>query len=307
MKISIVTPTYNEEKNIPLVIDKIKNIMSKVDYDYEHIIIDNNSTDRTQEVIKSYASEDKNIKAIFNLHNYGQSRSPFYAMLNTSGDAVIWIDSDLQIPFESIPDLISKWETKSSDIILLKRTLTYEGFFLKTTRFLFYKFINIFSSDHPSINTNGNGLYDRKVIEQLKNIHDPNPYLRGLIFELGFRIDYINFERSKRIHGKTSNNFFTLLDLGMTGIVKHTRAARGLIILGFILSLFFFILSLIFLLLKLIFWDFFEFGLAPLMIGLFLIGSLQLFFLGIIGEYCTIILNYSKNLPIVIERERINF
>ena len=119
MKISIVTPTYNEEKNIPLVIDKIKNIMSKVDYDYEHIIIDNNSTDRTQEVIKSYASEDKNIKAIFNLHNYGQSRSPFYAMLNTSGDAVIWIDSDLQIPFESIPDLISKWETKSSDIILL--------------------------------------------------------------------------------------------------------------------------------------------------------------------------------------------
>ena len=123
-------------------------------------------------------------------------------------------------------------------------------------------------------------VYDRKVIEHLKNLNDPNPYLRGLIFELGFRIDYINFERSKRIHGKTSNNFFTLLDLGMTGIVKHTRAARGLIILGFILSLFFFILSLIFLLLKLIFWDFFEFGLAPLMIGLFLIGS-SIIFLGL--------------------------
>ena len=228
-------------------------------------------------------------------------------MLNSSGDATIWIDSDLQIPFESIPDLINKWKEKKAQIILLKRTSTYEGIFLKSVRYLFYKFVNIFSSDQPSINTNGNGIYDREVIEILKNLKDPNPYLRGLIFELGFIIDYCNFQREKRMYGKTSNNFFTLLDLGLTGIVKHTRAARGLIIVGFLLSLIFLLIAFTFLILKILFWDFFEFGLAPIIIGLFLMASLQMFFLGIIGEYLTIILNYNKNLPIVIEKERLNF
>ena len=139
MKISIVTPTFNEEENIPIVANKVKTIMEKEGVDYEHIIIDNNSTDNTQKVIKKLIQENNKIKAIFNLHNYGQSRSPFYAMLNSSGDATIWIDSDLQIPFESIPDLINKWKEKKAQIILLKRTSTYEGIFLKSVRYLFYK------------------------------------------------------------------------------------------------------------------------------------------------------------------------
>ena len=306
MKISIVTPTFNEEENIVLLCKKIKNIMNNLKLDYEHIIIDNCSTDQTQKVIKEMAIEDKNIKAIFNLHNYGQSRSPFYAMMNTTGNAVIWIDSDFQNPPELIVDLIKKWKN-GSQIVLLRRKKSDGNFFLKFIKFIFYYFMNFFSIDKPEPHTTGVGIYDKSAILVLKKIKDPMPYLRGLIFELGFDVSFIDYEQQERKFGYTKNNFFTLFDYALNGIVKHTKILRFMIYIGFILSILLFLISFIFIILKLLFWNNFSLGIAPLIIGLFFIGSIQILFLGLIGEYVSIILNYNKNLPLVIEKERINF
>jgi len=306
MKISIVTPTFNEEENIVPLSNEIERIFIKLNINYEQIIIDNCSTDNTQEKIRNLTKKNKKIKAIFNLHNYGQSKSPFYAMTKTNGDAVIWIDSDFQNPPELIEELISSWKN-GSQITLLRRRKTTDKFFMKIIKYFFYKFINYLSDHSPEPNTTGVGIYDKKAIEILKNINDPNPYLRGMVFELGFKINFLDFEQQARKSGKSKNNFFTLIDLALNGFVKHTKLLRSIVYFGFGISFILLMISAIYLILKMIFWDTFTFGVAPIVIGIFFIGSIQLFFLGIIGEYISTILSYNKNLPLIIEKERINF
>jgi len=306
MKISIVTPTYNEEDNIKPLSEKIFQIMTNLNINYEQIIIDNCSTDSTQTRIRELAKKNKNIKAIFNLHDYGQARSPYYAMINATGDAVVWMDSDFQNPPEVIIDLIQKWKN-GSQVVLLRRQKSEGSFLLRASKGLFYKIMNYFSNNNPEPYVTGVGIYDRSAINILKTIQDPAPYLRGLIFELGLDISYHDYEQKKRNYGKTKNNFFTLFDFALTGLVKHTQVLRLMIYIGIFLSLILFIISIIFLILKLIFWNTFSFGLAPIIIGLFFIGAIQILFLGLIGEYISIILTYNKNLPLVLEKERINF
>ena len=306
MKISIVTPTYNEEDNIKPLSEKIFQIMTNLNISYEQIIIDNCSTDTTQARIRDLVEKNKNIKAIFNLHNYGQARSPYYAMINATGDAVVWIDSDFQNPPEVIIDLIKKWKN-GSQVVLLRREKSEGSFLLRASKGFFYKIMNYFSDNNLEPYVTGVGIYDRSAINVLKNIQDPSPYLRGLIFELGFDISYYDYEQNKRKSGKTKNNFFTLFDFALTGLVKHTKLLRFMVYVGIFSSLILFLISIIFLILKLIFWNTFSFGLAPIIIGLFFIGAIQILFLGLIGEYISIILTYNKNLPLVIEKERINF
>jgi glycosyltransferase involved in cell wall biosynthesis len=306
MKISIVTPTYNEEDNIKPLSEKIFQIMANLNISYEQIIIDNCSTDNTQTRIRELAKKNKNIKAIFNLHDYGQARSPYYAMINTTGDAVVWIDSDFQNPPEVIIDLIKKWKN-GSQVVLLRRQKSEGSFLLRGSKNLFYKVINYFSNNNPEPYVTGVGIYDRSAINILKTIKDPIPYLRGLIFELGLDISYHDYDQKKRNYGQTKNNFFTLFDFALTGLVKHTQVLRIMIYVGILFSLILFLISILFLILKLIFWNTFSFGLAPIIIGLFFIGAIQILFLGLIGEYISIILTYNKNLPLVLEKERINF
>ena len=306
MKIRILTPTFNEEGNIRILHDKIQKVMLNLKFDYEHVVIDNASTDNTQKIIREIASIDKNFKAILNQRNYGHIKSPYYGLVDSNADATILMMSDLQDPIELIPKMIEEWQN-GNQVVLLQRKDINEKFFYKFLKNTYYKFLNKLSEHKPELNIVGSGLYDKKVIKILKNIKDPYPYLRGLIFEIGFKIKLLKFDQPNRIHGYTKNNFLTLLDNGILGMVKHTKLSRFLTIFGFILSFSSMFLSLIFLILKLIFWNYFSLGIAPIIIGLFFISSVQLLFLGIIGEYVNVILDYNKNLPLILEKERINF
>jgi len=307
MKIRILTPTFNEEGNIRILHDKIQKVMLNLKFDYEHVVIDNASTDNTQKIIREIASIDKNFKAILNQRNYGHIKSPYYGLVDSNADATILMMSDLQDPIELIPKMIEEWQNGNQVVLLQKKNNVNEKFFFKFLKNTYYKFLNKLSEHKPELNIVGSGLYDKKVIKILKNIKDPYPYLRGLVFEIGFKIKLLKFDQPNRIHGYTKNNFLTLLDNGILGMVKHTKLSRFLTIFGFILSFSSMFLSLIFLILKLIFWNYFSLGIAPIIIGLFFISSVQLLFLGIIGEYVNVILDYNKNLPLILEKERINF
>ncbi|MDA9609056.1 hypothetical protein N9S14_00870, partial [Candidatus Pelagibacter sp.] len=256
--------------------------------------------------IREIAQIDKNFKAIINNKNFGQIKSPFYGLVDSDADATILMVSDLQDPIEMIPKLIDEFK-KGSEIVLLQKKYNNENLFYKIIKDNYYKFLNIFSDHSPDKNIIGSGIYSSKVINVLKNIYDPSPYLRGLIYEIGFNIKLIPFDQPKRIKGKSKNNFFSLLDYGILGIVKHTKLARFLTIFGFCFSFISLFIALIFLLLKILFWESFSLGVAPIIIGLFVLSGFQIFFLGLIGEYVIVILDYSKKLPLVIEKERINF
>lgn len=305
--ISIVTPTYNEEKNIYSLSKEISIQMQNLDYDYEHIIIDNASTDDTQKIINQLCIEDKRIKAIFNVKNFGHIRSPYYGILQTKGDAVILLAADFQDPPILIPQLIKKW-AQGSDVVLLKRIKTQENFFLEFFKEIFYKIIKLISETKLTEKTTGSGIFDKKIIEELRKINDPYPYFRGLITEITDNIDTLEFDQPRRLKGNTKNNFFTLFDIGMLGIIKHSRLPlRFMTISGFVLSFFSLLIGFFFFTYKLLFWNSFQLGLAPLILGLFFGISIQVFMLGIIGEYVGFILTQTRQMPIVIEKERINF
>jgi glycosyltransferase involved in cell wall biosynthesis len=305
--ISIVTPTFNEDQNIEKLSKEISVQMQNLGYDYEHIIIDNASTDNTQEVIKKLCLNDKRIKAIINTKNFGHIRSPYYAILQSKGDAVILFSSDFQDPPILIPQLIDKW-IQGSDIVLLKRKSSQENFILKLFKSLFYKIIRLISESSLTERTTGSGIFSKKIIEELRKIKEPYPYFRGLITEITNNIDTIEFDQPKRLKGNSKNNFFTLFDIGMLGIIKHSRLPlRFMTISGFILSFSSLLIGLFFFAYKLLFWNSFQLGLAPLILGLFFGISVQVFMLGIIGEYVGFILIQTRKMPLVIEKERINF
>jgi glycosyltransferase involved in cell wall biosynthesis len=305
--ISIVTPTFNEVNNIEKLSLKIKEICDSNNIKYEQIIIDNNSEDGTIEVIKKLTSQYKNIKAIINQSNFGHIKSPYHALLQSQGDATITMTSDFQSPPELIIDYYNKW-LSGSKVVLGRRKKVSDAFFLRIIKFIYYNFICKISSHKMEKNVTGEGLYDRSVINILKTIKDPYPYLRGLIFELGFKIDFVDFEQPVRLGGISKNNLYTLFDIGLLGIVKHSNVLLRLMILfGFFFGIISFLISVCFFFYKILYWDNFQLGLAPILIGFFGITSIQIMIIGLIGEYISVVLSYSKNLPLVLEKERINF
>ena len=306
-KISIVTPTFNEEDNIQKLCSSVKTEMDKLNIDYEHIVIDNCSTDKTIENLKEICIKDKNVKVIINARNFGHIKSPFHGILQSTGDACILMASDFQDPLDLIPTYIKKWQS-GSKIVLGKKISSEENNLVFSIRKFFYKFLNRISETKLTENTTGSGIFDKSVINQLKNINDPYPYLRGLLNELSEEVDVVEFNQPKRLSGKTKNNIFTLYDIGMLGIIKHSRAPLRLVtFLGFILSFFSLFTAFIYFVYKLMYWNSFEVGIAPLVIGIFGFASIQILLLGIIGEYVGILLIHLRNLPLVIEKERINF
>jgi len=306
-KISIVTPTYNEGENIEKLCSGIKLEMEKLNIDYEHIVIDNSSTDKTIEILKEICSRDKKVKVIINTKNFGHIKSPFHGILQSSGDACILMASDFQDPLDLIPTYIKKWQS-GSKIVLGKKISSAENTLIFSLRKFFYKFLNKISETKLTENTTGSGIFDKSIINLLKKINDPYPYLRGLLNELGKDISIVEFNQPRRLLGKTKNNVFTLYDIGMLGIIKHSRAPLRLVtFLGFVLSFFSLLTAFIYFIYKLIFWNSFDVGVAPIVIGIFGFTSIQILLLGIIGEYVGILLIHLRNLPLVIEKERINF
>lgn len=306
-KISIITPTYNEELNIKILCEKIKNEFTNINYDYEHVIIDNCSTDKTVPILRELCKKDKKIKVIINNKNYGHLNSPFYAMKQVNCDAAILINSDFQDPLDLISKFINSWE-KGHKIVLAKKITSDENFIMKVIRKLYYRILNTISYSNLTKDTTGSGLYDRTVLETFKNLNDPVPYLRGLVAEIEGDIKTLPFNQPKRKFGKSKNNLYTLLDLALLGFVKHSKLPlRFIIILGFILSIISILVSIIFLFYKLLYWNSFDVGIAPLIIGLFFMSAIQMITLGFIGEYISTTLSHVRNLPLVVEKERINF
>jgi glycosyltransferase involved in cell wall biosynthesis len=305
--ISIITPCFNEEENVEELVLRIKKIMESQPYLYEHIFIDNASTDLTVKKITQMILEDKHLKLITLVKNFGHLKSPYYALTKSVGDAVILIASDLQDPPELIPELLKKWEMGFKNVLIVKEQ-SMENKIIFFIRKLYYRILSCISENPVIINAHGSGLYDRLVVQQLINLKDPYPYLRGLVAELGYPVGLVKFNQPKRLRGKTKNNIYSLLDTAILGITKSSRFPLRIITLaGFCFSLINAIFLLVFLALKVVYWDQINLGIAPILIGLFFIASIQVFFLGILGEYISLTLMQVRNLPLVIESSRVNF
>ena len=306
--ISIVTPCYNEEENVEVLHLQIVEAMTKMpEYEFEHIYIDNASTDQTLPILRQMAAKDHQIKVIVNTRNFGHIRSPFYGLLQAKGDAVICMASDLQDPPSMIPQFIKKWE-EGFKVVMGVKTRSEESkimYFIRTT---YYKSLAKLSDVQLVENFTGFGCYDQQVIEILRQMNDPYPYFRGLIADIGFPTAKIEFTQSKRKRGITKNNFYTLYDMAMLGFTSNTKVPLRLAsILGFLTSSISFLIGLFYLIYKLVYWQNFQLGSAPIVIGLFFFGAIQLLFLGIVGEYIGAIYTQVLHRPLVIEKERINF
>jgi polyisoprenyl-phosphate glycosyltransferase len=306
--ISIMTACYNEEENIEVVYNEVKAVFQKLpDYRYEHIFIDNSSTDQTVPILRRIAERDKNVKVIINTRNFGHIRSPYHALLQARGDAVISLAGDLQEPPALIDDFLAKWED-GYKVVLAVKTGTKESSVMFAIRRLYYFIIGRLSEVELVKNATGFGLYDQQVIETLRQINDPYPYFRGLIADLGYESARVEFVQPARKRGITKNNFYTLYDMAMLGITNHSKVPlRIATLVGFASSILSFLVAVVYLVYKLIFWNSFSVGIAPLVIGIFFFSSVQLFFLGIVGEYIGAIYTQVLHRPLVIEKERINF
>jgi glycosyltransferase involved in cell wall biosynthesis len=305
--ISIVTPCYNEEYNIDELYQRIAAVMATLPYDYEHICIDNASTDSTVKKIKGIAAQDKRVKLIVNSRNFGHIKSPYYGILQSRGDACILIASDLQDPPEMIAEFIKKWEDGFKTVLAVKPESEESSimFFLRKT---YYKFITKISEVPLVKNATGAGLFDRAVVDILRNVNDPYPYFRGLLCEIGFTIATVQFKQPRRQRGVTKNNFYTLYDIAMLGITNHSKVPLRLMAMGgFLLSILSLLAALVFLVAKLVFWDYFQLGISPILIGMFFFAAIQMFFIGLLGEYIASIHTQVRNMPLVIEAERVNF
>jgi len=305
--ISIVTPCYNEEENIDELYQRIASVMATLPYDYEHICIDNCSTDSTVKKIKELAAQDKRLKLIVNARNFGHIKSPYYALLQSSGDACILIASDLQDPPEMIAEFVKQWEAGFKTVLAVKPESEEHSvmFFLRKT---YYRLITRISEVPLVQNATGAGLFDRAVIEILRSIQDPYPYFRGLLCEIGFPIATVPFKQPRRQRGITKNNFYTLYDIAMLGITNHSKIPLRLMAMsGFLLAILSLMVALFFLVAKLLYWNSFQLGTAPIIIGIFFFGAIQTFFIGVLGEYIGSIHTQVRKMPLVVELERVNF
>jgi polyisoprenyl-phosphate glycosyltransferase len=306
--LTILTPCYNEEENVrELYLQVRAAVIAAGDYKYEHLFIDNASTDNTLNELKAIAAQDRNVKIIRNTRNFGQVRSPMHALYQATGDAVIGIVADLQDPPEMIVDMIHKWEEGYPVVICVKLT-SGENALMFWIRKQYYKLVKRLSGVETYENYTGFGLYDRKVVDVIKKFDDPYPYFRGMVAEAGFQHFEIQYHQPARKHGITKNNFYSLYDLAMLAITNLSKVPLRLVIFtGFVGALVSVLVSLAYLIYKLVFWSHFSVGVAPLVIGVFFFMSIQMLFMGIIGEYIGTIHTLVQKRPLVVEQERINF
>jgi polyisoprenyl-phosphate glycosyltransferase len=307
--LSIVTGTFNEEDNVLEFYERVCRTFADQlpEYAFELIFIDNASTDKTVEVLKGLGRTDKRVKIIVNNRNFGVVRSGYHAMLQARGDAVVALASDLQDPPELIPQLVRKWEA-GFKLVLAQKTNSDESPVFFFVRGLYYKLINRLSEIELVKNATGFGLYDRRVVEDIRQVNDPYPYIRGLICDLGYGRALVPFTQPFRKRGFTKNNFYVLWDMAMLGITNHSKVPLRLATFaGFCVSGLSFLLAFGYLLYKLLYWESFQVGTAPLVIGMFFIGAVQLVFIGLLGEYIGAIHTQVLRRPPVIEKERINF
>lgn len=308
-KISVVIPTYNEEGNVKPLALAIVNVMENElpEYDYEILFIDNHSKDNTRLFLRQLCGDNKKIKAIFNARNFGQIRSPVYGLKQAQGDCVIRMCADFQDPVEMIPKFVREWEKGWKIVIGIKKS-SKEKKMMYWIRTLYYKLIRkITDIDHIEHFT-GFGLYDKAFVDVVRQLHDPMPYLRGIIAELGFDYKAIPYEQQRRKAGKSKNNFYSLYDYAMIGITSYSKVVlRMATFVGFIVGGISFVAGIVYFILKLLYWDRFSAGVAPLLIGVFFLGSMQLFFIGFLGEYVLSINTRVLDRPLVVEELRLNF
>lgn len=307
--ISVMIPCYNEEENARPIYEAVRDELRKscASYDYEILFIDNKSTDRTREIIRSICAEDKHVKAIFNVKNFGQFNSPYYGLLQTSGDCTITMCADFQDPPELIPKFVAAWE-EGYKVVIGRKTKSKEHPFVYWMRGCYYKILKKMSSTEIIEQFTGFGLYDKSFVDTLRDLHDPTPFMRGIVAELGPERKEIEYEQPKRRAGKTHNNFYTLYDAAMLSFTSYTKnGLRIATFSGFIIAFISFIIGLFYLIMKLLFWYKFTAGYAPMMIGIFFMGGIILAFMGFMGEYVMAINARVMNRPLVVEEERINF
>ena len=307
--ISVVVPTYNEQENVVPLTDTLVKIFAEElpEYDYEIIFIDNHSKDNTKTLIRQICSENPNVKAIFNARNFGQMRSPVYGFKQAYGDCVVRLNADFQDPPSLIPTFVREWE-KGHKIVIGIKEKTEEGFFMAFVRRQYYKFLRKITDIGHIENFTGFGLFDKAFVDVVRNIHDPMPYFRGMVAEFGFEYKTILYQRPNRRAGKSKNHFYTLYDVAMIGITSYSKVMLRLAsFLGFIIGGLSFLVALVYFIMKLVHWDWFRSGIAPLVIGVFFLGGVQLFFIGLLGEYVLAINSRVLDRPLVVEEERLNF
>lgn len=308
-KISILIPCYNEEENVGPMSEAIVDLFTTElnNYDYELIFIDNDSKDRTRELLREICAKNSHIKAIFNAKNFGQFNSPYHGILQTTGDCTISMVCDFQDPIELIPQYIKEWENGYKIVIGIK-TSSKENPLMYRLRSIYYKMIKKFSDVEQIEHFTGSGLYDKEFVNVLRDLKDPTPFLRGIVAELGYKRKEIPYEQPQRRAGVTSNNFMRLYDAAMLSITSYTKIGlRMCTFFGMFVGACSVLIGLLYLVLKLMWWDSFPAGMAPVLIGMFFLGAIQLFFIGFIGEYILSINQRVMNRPLVIEEERINF
>lgn len=306
--ISVMTPCYNEEGNIRNIYNAVKEQFDKMpQYTYEHIFIDNYSTDNSRKILRELAAEDSNVKVILNARNFGPNRSGSYGMLQGTGDALICIVCDLQDPPEMIPTFLQKWE-EGYKVVLGQKTKSKENPLMFQVRKLYYKIMEKLSETEHLTNVTGYGLFDKEVLDMIKWMDDPDPYIRGLVTQLGYKWCLVEYTQQERTSGKSSYNFNRYFDFAITGLTHVSKKPLRIVTLvGLIMSAISFVIAFIYLVFKLVHWYEFDMGTAPILIGVFLFGSVQLACLGVIGEYIGAILTKVTKRPMVVEEERINF
>lgn len=306
--ISVMTPCYNEEGNIRNIYNAVKEQFDKMpQYTYEHIFIDNYSTDNSRKILRELAAEDSNVKVILNARNFGPNRSGSYGMLQGTGDALICIVCDLQDPPEMIPTFLQKWE-EGYKVVLGQKTKSKENPLMFQVRKLYYKIMEKLSETEHLTNVTGYGLFDKEVLDMIKWMDDPDPYIRGLVTQLGYKWCLVEYTQQERTSGKSSYNFNRYFDFAITGLTHVSKKPLRIVTLvGLIMSAISFVIAFIYLVFKLVHWYEFDMGTVPILIGVFLLGSVQLACLGVIGEYIGAILTKVTKRPMVVEEERINF
>jgi len=306
--VSVVTPCFNEEENVREVYLRVREAFSTLPgYRYEHLFIDNASRDGTVAVLREIASSDPNVRVIVNTRNFGHVRSPFHATLVARGEAVIGLAADLQDPPSLVPEFLKAWES-GSKVVLGVKAATVESWPMSWIRRAYYRLLARVADVEIVRDSTGFGLVDREVVEILRRMNEPYPYVRGLLAEIGYPIATVPYSQPARRRGKTKNNFYTLFDLAMLGLTTHSKIPLRLATLaGFGLSFLSLLVALAYLVAKLVFWYRYPAGVAPILIGLFVSFSIQLFFLGLLGEYVAAVHTLSVHRPLVVERERINF
>jgi len=307
--ISVISPCYNEEGNVEVLTDRVRELFAGMpQYRYEHILIDNHSSDATVDILRGIAASDPNVKVIVNARNFGHLRSPQHALLEAQGDAVVVLLADLQDPPELIVEFLREWEAGYSIVVAVKSSSDENGIMYRI-RSIYYKTIARLTDVKVLEHFTGFGLYDRKVVDILRNdFQDPYPYFRGQIAEIGLPHKIIHYHQLRRTRGITKNNFYSLYDMAILGITNLSKVPLRLVVfIGFIFAVLSLFAGFAYLIAKLIFWNSFNLGLAPTMVGLFFLGSVQLISLGVIGEYVGSIHTIVQNRPLVTEKERINF